>query len=203
MDEPGCARMTSYKQRLIDHYAAVRQRLRCRPVRIGVAPFSMAGRRFWLHTIRLSDANRPLPAPNAPAAPAVSTIIEFVARRYGITALDIVSERRSKHIVMPRQIAMWLACVLTPFGTVRIGRRFGDRDHSTVMHARDKIARMIAADSAFAAEVEAIRCAIVERRTAKGPASRLEPRGGELTGFVATVLHPQPPAPNRYAAWFV
>jgi hypothetical protein len=106
-------------------------------------------------------AAAPPPIPSAPqrrrAKVDVADIIRVVAIHYQIRYFDMLSERRDKAIVRPRQIAMYLAKDLTSRSLPDIGRRFGDKDHTTVLHAATRIEEMMAGDPAFAAEVEALR----------------------------------------------
>jgi hypothetical protein len=80
-----------------------------------------------------------------------------VSQAYGVTVLDLVSARRTANVIAPRQVAMYLAKVMTPNSLPAIGRAFGDRDHTTVFHAVKKIALHTAIDQEFAARVEAIK----------------------------------------------
>lgn len=68
-------------------------------------------------------------------APRIAEIQESVSRYYGLSLLDMRSARRSRSVAHPRQIAMFLARELTPRSLPEIGKYFGDRDHSTVIHA--------------------------------------------------------------------
>ena len=68
------------------------------------------------------------------------TIKKAVATFYGITIDDLVSRRRSRNIAFPRQIAMYLIREMTDLSLPKIGNSFGGKDHTTVMHACDKIA---------------------------------------------------------------
>lgn len=83
-------------------------------------------------------------------------IRQVVARHYGATDVDLLSARRTANIVLPRQIAMYLAKRVTLRSLPEIGRRFGGRDHTTVLHAVRKIGELIRNDASFAAKVEAI-----------------------------------------------
>ncbi len=58
-----------------------------------------------------------------------------IMQEFGVSLTDMVSHRRQRSLVMPRQIAMWLARNLTPLSMPTIGKLFGDRDHTTVLHA--------------------------------------------------------------------
>jgi chromosomal replication initiator protein len=90
----------------------------------------------------------------------IEEIKKKVAEHYGLKTADLESPNRSRSIVRPRQIAMYLARLLTPRSYPEIGRRFGNRDHTTVMHAVETIQRLISMDSAFAEEVEQLRLSI-------------------------------------------
>jgi len=92
-----------------------------------------------------------------PAGPSVASIIAAVCSHFWITRKELLSARRTRTIVRPRQVAMFLAKEMTPRSLPEIGRRFGNRDHTTVLHACRKIASLIAADDPLAADVEAIR----------------------------------------------
>ena len=81
-------------------------------------------------------------------------IISVVADKYGVTAEDITGKRRSREIATPRQVAMYICREMTDMSTTSIGRAFGDRDHTTVLHGCDKVADAIAADFAFKRRVE-------------------------------------------------
>lgn len=78
------------------------------------------------------------------------------------TLNDLLSNRRPDHIVKPRQIAMYLTKEMTGRSLPDIGRRFGGRDHTTVLHAVRKIERLVMTSPVFAAEVSAIRETIPE-----------------------------------------
>lgn len=99
-------------------------------------------------------------APRAPHRIFIRDIQEIVASFYGVTVLDLTCARRTADIVYPRQVAMYLAKTLTPRSFPEIGRFFGDRDHTTVLHALRKIDGMIARDPAIASEVAALRAEV-------------------------------------------
>ncbi|MGI9523906.1 MAG: chromosomal replication initiator protein DnaA [Hyphomicrobiaceae bacterium] len=69
----------------------------------------------------------------------IEDIIKIVSRHYGVSKPDILSQRRHRSVVWPRQIGMYLAKQLTARSLPEIGRRFGNRDHTTVLHAIRKI----------------------------------------------------------------
>jgi chromosomal replication initiator protein len=80
-----------------------------------------------------------------------------VATRYNVSRSDILSERRTAAVVRPRQIAMYLSKVLTLRSLPEIGRRFGGRDHTTVLHAVRKIEKQITDDHTLSDEVELLK----------------------------------------------
>jgi chromosomal replication initiator protein len=75
---------------------------------------------------------------------AVSTeaIIDHVAAYFGLASGDLTSKSRSRPLVWARQVAQWLTRELTDWSYPAIGRAFGGRDHTTVMHGVEKIARL-------------------------------------------------------------
>ncbi len=86
----------------------------------------------------------------------VDEIQKVVATTFGITPADICSKRRTQSVVRPRHIAMYLAKTLTTRSLPDIGRRFGGRDHSTVIHAVSKVTQMIEAGDPVADEIDAL-----------------------------------------------
>ena len=92
----------------------------------------------------------------------ISAILGACAVFYGVPISCLFAERRTKGIVKPRQIAMYLAKELTPRSLPDIGRRIGGRDHTTVLHGVRKIDALIKRDPNLAAEVATIRARIVE-----------------------------------------
>jgi chromosomal replication initiator protein len=87
----------------------------------------------------------------------IEEIQRKVAEHYNIRLTDMSSARRSRQVARPRQVAMYLAKQLTSRSLPEIGRRFGNRDHTTVMHAVSRVAELMAADSSFAEDVELLR----------------------------------------------
>ena len=87
----------------------------------------------------------------------IEEIQRKVAEHYNIRLTDMSSARRARAVARPRQVAMYLAKQLTSRSLPEIGRRFGNRDHTTVMHAVSRIAELMQADSAFAEDVELLR----------------------------------------------
>ena len=94
----------------------------------------------------------PIPSPKI----TVDYIKRVVCRHYGISHADIISERRDQKMVKPRHVAMYLAKTQTSMSLPRIGEKFGDRDHSSILFAVRKIASLIKCDSGLAKEVHEI-----------------------------------------------
>ncbi len=86
----------------------------------------------------------------------VDEIQKAVCEHYKMKQADLVSERRTRAVARPRQVAMWLAKALTTRSYPDIGRRFGGRDHTTVLHAVRQIEKLKAIDPAIAGDVEAL-----------------------------------------------
>lgn len=86
---------------------------------------------------------------DGPQAVRVDTILKVLAEKYAVDVRDLLSRSRRNEVVFPRQLGMYLSSALTPLSTTDIGRAFGGRDHTTVIHARDKIKGMIDKDPFF------------------------------------------------------
>ncbi|MDE2516062.1 MAG: chromosomal replication initiator protein DnaA [Rhodospirillales bacterium] len=84
----------------------------------------------------------------------IDEIQRRVAKHYNIRVAEMSSARRAREVARPRQIAMFLAKRLTSRSLPEIGRHFGDRDHTTVMHAINRIGDLISQDARFAEDVE-------------------------------------------------
>jgi chromosomal replication initiator protein len=87
----------------------------------------------------------------------IEEIQKRVAEHYNIRLTDMSSARRARSVARPRQVAMYLAKHLTQRSLPEIGRRFGNRDHTTVMHAVSRVAELMAGDTAFAEDVSLLR----------------------------------------------
>jgi chromosomal replication initiator protein len=87
----------------------------------------------------------------------IEDIQRLITREYNITRGDLLSARRSANVVRPRQIAMYLAKTLTSRSLTDIGRQFGDRDHTTVIHAVQKINTQVDTNKALAHEIDALK----------------------------------------------
>jgi len=111
----------------------------------------------------LADKIRPgddsLAAPKT--LPTIDRIQDVVARRWGVTAEQLRSKARIKTLVIPRQIAMYLARDLLQMQLMEIGHAFGGRDHSTVIHSVDKVQRQMSRDRGFRDRIESARAELV------------------------------------------
>ncbi len=87
----------------------------------------------------------------------VERIQTLVADYYNVTLDDMKGKRRDKHIVFPRQVAMYLVREETPSSLPAIGKAFGGRDHTTALHSIEKIANELKEDERLRYEVQSIR----------------------------------------------
>lgn len=87
----------------------------------------------------------------------IEEIQRVVSKHYNVSKADLLSARRTRTIVRPRQIAMFLAKTLTPRSLPEIGRRFGNRDHTTVLHAVRKIEDLARNDQILAQELDLLK----------------------------------------------
>ena len=86
----------------------------------------------------------------------VDEIQKAVATHFGVTAADICSKRRTQSVVRPRHVAMYLSKTMTTRSLPDIGRRFGGRDHSTVIHAVNKVTAMIESGDPITQDIDAL-----------------------------------------------
>jgi chromosomal replication initiator protein len=87
----------------------------------------------------------------------IEDIQKLVASHFSVSRADILSSRRTAAVVKPRQVAMFLAKILTPRSLPEIGRRFGGRDHTTVLHAVRKIEALLQSDPALRDTLELLK----------------------------------------------
>ena len=87
----------------------------------------------------------------------IEEIQKRVAEHFNIKLSEMSSARRSRAVARPRQVAMYLAKQLTQRSLPEIGRKFGGRDHTTVMHAVRKVDELRGSDATFAEDVELLR----------------------------------------------
>lgn len=91
------------------------------------------------------------------AAPKIIDIQQAVAEAFGIRLIDMTSARRARSVARPRQVAMYLARQLTLKSLPQIGRAFGDRDHTTVMHAIKQVEILASLDPDFGERIVILR----------------------------------------------
>lgn len=89
--------------------------------------------------------------------PTLDDITRVVCEHYKVLPMDIESERREKAIVRPRQMWAYLARVMTPITFPQIGRYLGGRDHTTILHAYNKMKNLSEGSTDAAAEVAEVR----------------------------------------------
>lgn len=101
----------------------------------------------------------PAASPDPVARPLrVEDVMRVVCEHYGVSRADLVSSKRTRNISTPRQIAMYLSKTLMPKKSLpEIGRRFGGRDHTTVLHAMRRIEAAMLIDTALQAEIELLK----------------------------------------------
>ncbi|MEY4696070.1 MAG: hypothetical protein RIT14_498, partial [Pseudomonadota bacterium] len=87
----------------------------------------------------------------------IEEIQRKVAEHYNIRLSDMIGPKRVRTIARPRQIAMYLAKQLTPRSLPEIGRRFGGRDHTTIMHGVRKIEELMLTDSQMNDDLQMLR----------------------------------------------
>jgi chromosomal replication initiator protein len=120
-----------------------------------LAHATLSGQPVTLETAEA--AIRDLVRTREPRRVKIEDIQKLVATRYNVSRADILSERRTAAVVKPRQIAMYLSKALTPRSLPEIGRRFGGRDHTTVLHAVRKIEKAITEDRSLHDEVDLLK----------------------------------------------
>jgi chromosomal replication initiator protein len=125
-----------------------------------VAHASLTGQPLSIETAEA--AIRDLVRTREPKRVKIEEIQKLVASHYNVTRADILSSRRTANVVRPRQIAMYLAKVLTPRSLPEIGRRFGGRDHTTVLHAVRKIEALAKADGKLSEEVDLLKRMLID-----------------------------------------
>lgn len=92
-----------------------------------------------------------------PVIPKFSAIMGATCRHYDVTQIDLISSRRTKDVVRPRQVVMYLARYFTAMSLPQIASRLGGRDHTTALHGVNKIKALIECDIRFAADIDNIK----------------------------------------------
>ena len=125
-----------------------------------VAHATLVGREITIESCRevLSDLLR---ANNRRVS--VDEIQKKVAHHFNIKIADMFSARRSRQIARPRQIAMYLAKNLTSMSYPEIGKRFGNRDHTTIMHAVRKVEELMEQDAGLCDDVNLLKSLLVDQ----------------------------------------
>lgn len=109
-------------------------------------------------TLEMAEmALRDLVRTQEPKRVKIEDIQRVVAKHYNVSRADILSSRRTQTVVRPRQVAMFLSKQLTLRSLPEIGRRFGGRDHTTVLHAVRKIDDLATKDVTLAEEIELLK----------------------------------------------
>jgi hypothetical protein len=98
----------------------------------------------------------------------IADVIDVVCEHYGCSKIDLRAQRRTARIVEPRQIAMYLACRLTERSLPQIGQALGDRDHTTVLYARDKVDAKMQCDPTLAETLAELEIAVVSLGQLRG-----------------------------------
>ncbi|SFK01006.1 chromosomal replication initiator protein DnaA [Methylocapsa palsarum] len=125
-----------------------------------LAHASLNGAPIGLETAEL--AIRDLVRTHEPKRIKIEDIQKLVASHFNVSRADILSARRTANVVRPRQIAMYLSKMLTLRSLPEIGRRFGGRDHTTVLHAVRKIETLATADGSLSEELELLKRMLME-----------------------------------------
>src|SRR5207249_3196720 len=94
----------------------------------------------------------------------IERIQEIISDRFSLSLEELCGDKRSQNIVYPRQVAMYLSRELTDSSLPKIGKQFGGRDHTTVIHATSKIARMIREDRSVYNLVQELTARIKQAR---------------------------------------
>lgn len=87
-------------------------------------------------------------------------VVRVVADGEGVSVTDILSERRTIQVAYPRHICIYLCVKMTGFSLPRIGKFFGNRDHTTIINSRNRVPILAAGDATFAAKVEHYRAVV-------------------------------------------
>jgi chromosomal replication initiator protein len=125
-----------------------------------LAHASLNGAPLGVETAEL--AIRDLVRTHEPKRVKIEDIQKLVASHFNVSRADILSSRRTANVVRPRQIAMYLSKVLTLRSLPEIGRRFGGRDHTTVLHAVRKIEGLTTSDGSLSEELELLKRMLME-----------------------------------------
>ncbi|RKQ33056.1 chromosomal replication initiator protein DnaA [Oceanobacillus halophilus] len=104
-----------------------------------------------------ADALKDIIPSSKPKVVTILGIQEAVGERYNVKLEDFAAKKRTKSIAFPRQIAMYLSRELTDFSLPKIGEEFGGRDHTTVIHAHEKISKLLEKDTELNRDIEELK----------------------------------------------
>ncbi|WP_068675949.1 chromosomal replication initiator protein DnaA [Oceanobacillus sp. Castelsardo] len=104
-----------------------------------------------------ADALKDIIPSNKPKVVTILGIQEAVGEKYNVKLEDFAAKKRTKSIAFPRQIAMYLSREMTDFSLPKIGEEFGGRDHTTVIHAHEKISKLLEKDTDFNRDIEDLK----------------------------------------------
>ncbi|MBI4678897.1 MAG: chromosomal replication initiator protein DnaA [Elusimicrobia bacterium] len=90
----------------------------------------------------------------------IDSILKVVAQKFQVDVRDLKGRQRETSVVLPRQVAMFLACTMTDMSFTEVGKHFGGKDHTTVMHAKKKIQRLLEQDLIFLERINNLRSEI-------------------------------------------
>ena len=116
-------------------------------------------RDMWFYNLVRFGENY-VPGAPRPRIVEVKAIQKAVAKYYGVKLSDILSNRRTAEVILPRHVAMYLAKEMTDKSLPDLGKRFADRDHTTILSAVRKITRLIATFPELAAAVSSIALSV-------------------------------------------
>lgn len=101
--------------------------------------------------------NLPSMATGSGSSLSIDTIIKVVGEYFNVSSFEIKGKKKNKSLIQPRQIAMYLSRDITEYSTTEIGTEFGGRDHTTVMHAYDRIESLMKSDENFANTIQKLK----------------------------------------------
>ncbi len=162
-------------------YAELIAATRARRARLGMLPPKKSRTQKTLVSPVVPSSNTgdaAAPSPQPPARPqpiiqrdwlnlashrtkiSIGDIQRLVSLHFGISREDLLSQRRDKDSIWPRHVAIYLACEMTDHSLPTIGRAFAGRDHTTILHARKKIAQLRAQDVELDRLLSSLKAAI-------------------------------------------
>lgn len=184
----------SYEAQLAAHYRGVRERLLRPPVRFAEPappPPVQAPRRTIPPTVADQLTRRGEQITAAILTPrertkrlSVKLVVHAVARFYDLPYRDLLSARRTRDVVRPRQVAMWLAKRLLLASLPHIGRCIGGRDHTTALHGVRTIERLRLEDAQLAHDLEQLEAELrpAEEEAHEGQEERRPERPAQTAG---------------------